>query len=119
MGFFANQQDRLLVFGRKYSATIWLQTGGPQTVRTIEDDVPPLFYDLPDFNLRLNFGPLDFIQVNQDMNRRMIAQAMELLGDISGQRVMDLFCGIGNFSLPLATRAAHVTGIELEPAQHE
>ncbi|MGI9291177.1 MAG: 23S rRNA (uracil(1939)-C(5))-methyltransferase RlmD [Gammaproteobacteria bacterium] len=111
-----NQADieLLLEFGRAHAATIWLQTGGPQTVKPLEENSPPLFYDLPDFSLRLNFGPLDFIQVNQDMNRRMIAQAMDLLGDISGQRVMDLFCGIGNFSLPLATRAKHVIGIELE-----
>jgi 23S rRNA (uracil1939-C5)-methyltransferase len=109
--------DRALLqhFADEHRATIWLQTGGPQTVQTLQGGEPaPLYYDLPDFDLRLNFGPLDFIQVNQDMNRRMIGQAMDLLGDISGLRIMDLFCGIGNFSLPLAKCSGTVVGIELD-----
>jgi 23S rRNA (uracil1939-C5)-methyltransferase len=74
----------------------------------------PLWYALPEFDLRLEFGPLDFVQVNQDINRRMIAQALTLLGSLEGKKVLDLFCGIGNFSLPLATRAASVIGVELD-----
>jgi 23S rRNA (uracil1939-C5)-methyltransferase len=110
--------DRTLLeaFAERFNADIWLQTGGPDTVAPLQSDkLPqPLWYALPDFNLRLEFGPLDFIQVNQDMNQRMISQAITLLGSLQGKRVLDLFCGIGNFSLTLATQAESVTGIELE-----
>lgn len=110
-------RERLRVFAEAHEADIWLQSGGPNTLAPLDPAKPPapLWYQLPVDDLRLEFGPLDFIQVNQDMNRRMIAQAMKLLGDISGYRVLDLFCGIGNFSLPLATRATQVTGVELDP----
>jgi 23S rRNA (uracil1939-C5)-methyltransferase len=104
-------------FATEHNASVWLQSGGPQTVTPLDEALvpPPLFYDLPDFDLRLQFGPLDFIQVNQDMNRRMISQALDLLGNLDGLRIMDLFCGIGNFSLPLARRSAAVVGVELDP----
>lgn len=102
-------------FAAAHQASVWLQTGGPQTVARLDDSPDfPLFYDLPEFDLRMDFGPLDFIQVNQDMNRLMISQALGLLGDLQGMRVMDLFCGIGNFSLPLARNAASVVGVELD-----
>ncbi|MCP3999778.1 MAG: 23S rRNA (uracil(1939)-C(5))-methyltransferase RlmD [Gammaproteobacteria bacterium] len=110
--------DRVLLeaFANHFNADIWLQTGGPNTVVPLLSDKPPqpLWYALADFNLRLEFGPLDFIQVNQDMNQRMISQAIKLLYSLKGKKVLDLFCGIGNFSLPLATLAESVTGIELE-----
>ena len=75
-----------------------------------------LCYELPDFNVSLVFGPLDFIQVNQDMNRLMVAKAIELAQPQRADRVLDLFCGIGNFTLPLARRAGHVVGVELDAA---
>jgi 23S rRNA (uracil1939-C5)-methyltransferase len=106
----------LQAFAERFDADIWLQTGGPQTLAPLQPDhVPaPLWYALPDFDLKLEFGPLDFVQVNQDINQRMISQALTLLGSLEGKKVLDLFCGIGNFSLPLATRAASVTGVELD-----
>jgi 23S rRNA (uracil1939-C5)-methyltransferase len=67
---------------------------------------------LPDFDLRMAFHPSDFTQVNGDINRSMIAQALELLSPGPGDRVLDLFCGLGNFTLPLARRAASVCGVE-------
>jgi 23S rRNA (uracil1939-C5)-methyltransferase len=108
-------------FGARYAATIWLQTGGPDTLELLDPDTPaaPLWYELPEFGLRLEFGPLDFIQVNQDMNRRMISQALDLVGSLEGKRVMDLFCGIGNFSLPLARSCEQLVGVELAPAMVE
>ena len=117
----ANDCLLLQTFGERFEADIWLQTGGPGTLAPLHSDkLPqPLWYALPDFNLRLEFGPLDFIQVNQDMNLRMISQALALVGSLEGKHVLDLFCGIGNFSLPLATRAASVTGIELEQSMVE
>jgi 23S rRNA (uracil1939-C5)-methyltransferase len=111
-------KDRSLLqaFGERFNADIWLQTGGPETVVPLQAEQvpPPLWYALPEFDLKLDFGPLDFVQVNQDINRRMISQALSLLGSLDGKKVLDLFCGIGNFSLPLATRAASVTGVELD-----
>jgi 23S rRNA (uracil1939-C5)-methyltransferase len=111
-------KDRELLerFGAERNIQIWLQTGGPDTLTTLDRSVPvePLWYELPEFDVRLQFGPLDFIQVNQDMNRRMMNQAMELLGPLEGQSVLDLFCGIGNFSLPLARTADSVVGVELD-----
>ncbi len=111
-----NDRERLRLFGEAHGADIWLQSGGPQTLVPLDPANPPqaLWYELPVEGLKLEFGPLDFIQVNQNMNKLMIAQAIELLGDLEGARVLDLFCGIGNFSLPLATRAGQVTGVELD-----
>jgi 23S rRNA (uracil1939-C5)-methyltransferase len=108
--------ELLLQFSEAHDLGIWLQSGGPQTLAPLDAENPPeqLWYGLPDFNLRLEFGPLDFVQVNQDMNRLMISQALDLLGSLDGKRVLDLFCGIGNFSLPIATKAAHVIGVELD-----
>jgi 23S rRNA (uracil1939-C5)-methyltransferase len=113
----AKDAEKLQAFATQHEVGIWLQTGGPDTVLPLDPlNAPePLWYGLPDFNLRMEFSPLDFIQVNQDMNRLMINQALELLGDIEGERVLDLFCGIGNFSLPLATRCGQVVGVELDP----
>jgi len=73
---------------------------------------PPLTYRLPEFDLELEFGAMDFVQVNAQVNRHMVSRAVELLAPTAGDRVLDLYCGIGNFSLPLARRAADVLGIE-------
>lgn len=109
-------RDALLKFADTHSVDIWLQTGGPRTLAPLSSEYPPaaLTYALPEFDVELTFGPLDFIQVNQDMNRLMLNQALAWLGDLSDQRVLDLFCGIGNFSLPLARSAAAVVGVELD-----
>ena len=76
--------------------------------------VPALWYELPDFNLRLAFLPADFIQVNGDMNRRLVSRVVDLLQLDPASRVLDLYCGLGNFTLPIATRAAAVVGLEGE-----
>ncbi len=103
-------------FAEHHNVQVWLQTGGPDTLRLLDGrrDAEPLEYELPEFGLRLQYGPLDFVQVNQDMNQRMLAQALQLLNPQSGEKLLDLFCGIGNFSLPLARCGAAVTGIELD-----
>jgi 23S rRNA (uracil1939-C5)-methyltransferase len=115
--------DRVLLseFAERFEATIWLQTGGPDSLELLDPRTAaaPLWYELPEFGLRLEFGPLDFIQVNQDMNQRMISQALDLVGPLEGKRVMDLFCGIGNFSLPLARSCGTLVGVELAPAMVE
>ena len=116
----AEDRQKLIDFAATHDVQVWLQTGGPNTVRPLLDEVPEsLWYELPEFDLRLNFGPLDFIQVNQDMNRLMVAQAMQLAAPQPGERVLDLFCGIGNFTLPLARIADQVVGVELDPVMVE
>ena len=111
-----SDMERFRQFEQESGAQIWLQSGGPDTVQPLDPNsqYPELYYELPDFNLRLAFEPLDFIQVNQDMNRRMIGQALALLEPNQSDRILDLFCGIGNFSLPLASRCASVVGVELD-----
>ena len=78
----------------------------------IEPPDSALFYTLPDFDLRLHFRPTDFTQVNHAVNRLLVARALELLDPRPGERVADLFCGLGNFSLPIARRGAQVIGFE-------
>jgi len=111
-----NDRELLRAFGEKNTAQIWLQTGGPGTLVPLDSEKLPddLWYELPEYDLRLAFGPLDFIQVNQDLNRRMISQAIKLANPQPEDRVLDLFCGIGNFTLPLARHSRRVVGVELD-----
>jgi 23S rRNA (uracil1939-C5)-methyltransferase len=95
---------------------LYLQTGGLNTIRPLGEAAPPLEYNLPDFALRLRFEPSDFIQVNAELNRALIARVVEVLELDASSQVLDLYCGLGNFTLPLARRAAHVVGVEGEAA---
>jgi 23S rRNA (uracil1939-C5)-methyltransferase len=107
--------ERLRAFAREHALGVYLQTGGPDTVAPLEGAVD-LHYALPDFELDLAFLPSDFTQVNTDINRQMVARAVDLLAPAGNDRVLDLFCGIGNFTLPLARRAAAVVGVEGDAA---
>ncbi len=101
-------------FGQQYDARIYLQPGNPASTSLLWPEAADerLWYRLPDFDLQLGFLPLDFTQVNGAINRRMVKLAIELLELERSDRVLDLFCGLGNFSLPAATLAGQVTGIE-------
>ena len=95
----------------------WLQPKGPDTAHPWHPlEMPKLDYALPEFGLRLAFGPTEFTQVNAGVNRVLVRRAVDLLDPREGERVGDLFCGLGNFSLPLATRGAHVVGMEGSPS---
>jgi 23S rRNA (uracil1939-C5)-methyltransferase len=107
----AGDLEKLAGFGAQHGVQIFLQTGGLDSIRPLRDDYPPLAYGVSD-TLSVEFGPVDFIQVNRDVNRSMIATAMELLQPTPADRVLDLFCGLGNFTLPAAVRAKHVVGVE-------
>ncbi len=109
-------QQRLVEFGEKNDCRIYLQTGGLDTVAMIYpvSAAESLHYTLPDFDIRIDFEPVDFVQVNSDINQRMVHFAIEHLQPEAHHRVLDLYCGIGNFSLPLARRSATVLGIEGE-----
>ncbi len=90
----------------------WLQPKGPDTVHRLEEGGPQLAYELPDFGVTMPFKPTDFTQVNPHINRVLVSRALRLLDVQAGDRVIDWFCGLGNFTLPLATRAGEVLGIE-------
>ncbi len=104
-------REKLRDFARNQGIIIYLQEGGPDTVKPLDEEAN-LQYMLPEFGLELHFQPTDFTQVNTDINRQMISQALDLLALEKQDQVLDLFCGIGNFTLPMATRAGKVTGVE-------
>ena len=101
-------------FEREQGLRILLQPGGLDTVAPMTPGPVDLHYRLDDFDLRLDFGPTDFVQVNAAINAGMVRRAIELLEVTSSDRVLDLYCGLGNFTLPLARHAASVVGVEGE-----
>ena len=90
----------------------WLQPKGPDTVKLLDEDGPLLSYGLPEFGVTMPFKPTDFTQVNPHINRVLVGRALRLLDVQRDERVIDWFCGLGNFTLPLATLAREVLGIE-------
>ncbi len=104
---------KLRDFAALHNVSWWLQLKGPESLHPLNpEDTEKLYYDLPEFGLRMRYGPSDFTQVNQPINQRLIIKALDLLDIQATDRVADLFCGLGNFTLPLATRATAVVGIE-------
>lgn len=103
--------DALRAFGSEHELFVYLQPGGPDTVAPL-DEAAQLAYALPGFDLSLAFLPSDFTQVNTEINRQMVPKAVDMLDIQLGEQVLDLFCGVGNFTLPLATRAERVVGVE-------
>ena len=110
----ADDEVLLRAFGTEHAVRIYLQTGGPDSVVLLHPEAPvdPMYYDLPEFDIRIEFDAVGFVQVNSEINRRMVHQAIELLDVGKDDRVLDLYCGIGNFSLPLAKHARSVLGVE-------
>lgn len=107
-----SDQGKLVAFGREHGFAILLQPGGIDSVHALWPDSVALSYALPEYDLKLAFAAVGFVQVNASINQKMIDHALALLAPGPGDRVLDLFCGLGNFSLPLARRAGHVCGIE-------
>ena len=105
-------RDLLLQFEREHGVQIYVQPGGYETVAPLRREAVPLEYRLPQFDVTVRFQPSDFVQVNGELNARMVARAVDLLAPVAGEQVLDLFCGLGNFSLPLARSGAHVVGVE-------
>ncbi len=108
--------QKIADFGAKQGVQIFLQTGGLDSVRPLLPDYAPLSYALDAGRVVIEFGPVDFIQVNRAMNASMVAAAMDLLLPARDDAVLDLFCGLGNFTLPLARRARRVVGVEGDAA---
>ncbi|MDH3417028.1 MAG: methyltransferase domain-containing protein, partial [Gammaproteobacteria bacterium] len=113
-----SDEDKALLseFGANHDVRIYLQPGGLDSVSLLypEGDVEALTYSLPEFDIRIEFDAIGFVQVNAEINQRMVSRAIELLDPQVDDRVLDLYCGIGNFSLPLAKRSGTVLGVEGE-----
>ena len=108
-----NDMSALRSFADKYNVQWWLQSKGPDTVRLMEGALgEQLSYGLPEFGITMPFKPTDFTQVNPHINRVLVTRALRLLDVQPHERVIDWFCGLGNFTLPLATLACEVLGIE-------
>jgi len=104
---------KVRAFAERHHVQVWEQSKGPETVRPFwPDTAPELSYNLPEFSLVMPFKPVDFTQVNTAINRALVSRAMRLLQPRAGERIADLFCGLGNFTLPIARSGAEVIGIE-------
>lgn len=105
--------DLVRVFADTHRVVIYLQPAGPETAQLFH---PPgadaLYYTLPEFDVQIHFRPTDFTQVNHAINQVLVRRALRLLDPQPGERIADLFCGLGNFTLPIARSGAQVTGIE-------
>jgi len=113
-----DDREALSAFASRHGIQVGLQTGGPGTVEPLESaGNEPLVYRLDESSVEIEFEATDFVQVNAAVNRRMVAAAIDLLEISPNHRVLDLYCGIGNFSLPLARQARYVLGLEIERQQ--
>jgi len=109
----ASDEAAIKQFADTHQVQFWLQTKGPETVVPFYPlDAPQLSYSLPEFGITMPFAPSEFTQVNSTMNRLMVSRAIRLLNPQPGERIADFFCGLGNFTLPIARRGAQVVGIE-------
>lgn len=112
----AEDLEQFQSFGQQHGLQVWLQPGGLDSLQCAWPEAEPdaLVYALPHFDVTIEFQPIDFVQVNADINERMVETAIGWLELTPDARVLDLFCGIGNFTLPIARRAGQVLGIEGE-----
>ncbi|TAK43441.1 MAG: 23S rRNA (uracil(1939)-C(5))-methyltransferase RlmD [Betaproteobacteria bacterium] len=109
----AADEAALRDFAQQTGVRVWLQPGGPDSAHPFAPESgPALHYTLPEFGVRIEFRPTDFTQVNHGVNRLLVARAVRLLDPQPGERIADLFCGLGNFALPMARGGAQVTGFE-------
>jgi 23S rRNA (uracil1939-C5)-methyltransferase len=108
----SSDKDKLIAFAKEHGMCFFLQPAGPDSVEPLWPEQTQLSYALPEFEVRFNFTPTGFTQVNTDINRKMVPYAIDMLEVQPDERVLDLFCGIGNFTLPLARVAREVVGVE-------
>ena len=107
-----DDEVRVAAFADTHGVEFWLQTGGPATVVPLHPRHASLAYSLPEFAVTIPFGPAEFTQVNDAVNRVLVRRAVALLAPQPGERIADFFCGLGNFTLPIARRGAQVIGVE-------
>ena len=108
----AEDLGKFEAFGDRHNVQIFLQSGGLDSIKPLRDGYAPLSYCVDHGRITLQFGPADFIQVNSAINASMVSRAVELLQPTKSDRVLDLFCGLGNFTLSLGCRASRVVGVE-------
>jgi 23S rRNA (uracil1939-C5)-methyltransferase len=108
----AADRDRLVAFAAEHGVQWWMQPQGPDSVQLLQAGGAELAYSLPEYGVTMPFKPTDFTQVNHHINRVLVARALGLLAPGPDERVIDWFCGLGNFTLPIATQAREVLGIE-------
>ncbi len=112
----ADDEAALRAFADANGVQFWLQPAGPASARPFHPlDAPPLYYTLDEYGIRLYFAPTEFTQVNHAVNEILVRRALALLAPRAGERVLDLFCGLGNFALPIAAGGAAVIGVEGHP----
>jgi len=107
-----SDREMLAAFGATHGVDFWLQTGGPESAAPLVSGAARLAYTLPEFGLEFPYSPTEFTQVNPAINRVLVRRAIALLDPQPGERIADFFCGLGNFTLPIARRGAAVVGIE-------
>lgn len=114
MAALSSEDEVLLkIFADEHAVQVWTQSKGPNTIKPFYPlNAPQLSYSLPEFNLRYPFKPNEFTQVNPQINQVMLRRAMQLLAPQAGEKIADFFCGIGNFTLPIARSGAAVLGLE-------
>ena len=105
-------RERLIAYAQTRGLCLLLQPGGPDSVTPLWPESIQLSYSLPDYDVHFDFSPTGFTQVNTDINRKMVPYAIAMLEVKTDERVLDLFCGLGNFTLPLARLAREVVGVE-------
>ena len=108
----ADDVERLRAFAKAHDVQWWLQAKGPDTVQLLDEGGPALSYRLPEYDITMPFKPTDFTQVNPHINRVLVQRAIRLLDPQPTDQVIDWFCGLGNFTLPLARMSQQVLGIE-------
>jgi len=115
--FVQNDLDLLTEFAKRNQVQLFLQPGNLKSVHPLYPEKPDaLFFELKEFDIKIEFLPTDFIQVNGGINEQLVSRAIELLDIQKDDRVLDLFCGVGNFTLPLARSSDHVVGVEGDQA---
>ncbi len=109
----ASDEAALRAFADQHQVQFWLQSKGPETIVPFYPlEAAALSYSLPEFGITMPFAPSEFTQVNSELNRVMISRAIRLLAPQTHERIVDFFCGLGNFTLPIARSGAQVLGIE-------
>jgi len=108
----SQDEARLREFADAHGVQFYLQPQGPDTATPFHPREPRLAYTLPEFGLVFPFSPTEFTQVNSAINRVLVRRAIALLDPRPGERIADFFCGLGNFTLPIATRGAHAIGVD-------
>jgi len=115
--FVQNDLELLTEFAKRHQVQLFLQPGNLKSVHPLYPEKPDaLFYEFKEYDIRVEFLPTDFIQVNGGINDQLVSRAIELLDIRENDRVLDLFCGVGNFTLPLARRSNYVVGVEGDQA---